>query len=248
MRLHSIIVSFLLCILFFMQCDQCECSKNETNISDAIKKVAGTIGSPEVTAMMEVLKSLKTESSTTISNRVEPVGFKYISNIMDHSSGAVYLVNLDKLINIWLEDEVFTVLTTSYKNVLARAIKEYSIQVADEAYSKQKFELSFNDGKGNLMLLAFNIAPHPTKANVFKWSKDVLVSSFQPMPPYVIVSHSDCNILSCDRHDEIVYLDAGLTDSHIYSIINMNMQFLSQMRINENLLTGPTVAEQYLLQ
>jgi hypothetical protein len=76
-------------------------------------------------------------------------------------------------------------------------------------------------------MLVLTLTPHPTKPNVLQWSKYVLSTEFEPAAPYVIVTQSDCNLLSCDRSDEIVYLPVTVTDTHIRSIIDLNLNMMS---------------------
>ncbi|AYV78538.1 MAG: hypothetical protein Edafosvirus17_14 [Edafosvirus sp.] len=207
-------------------------------LADSVKSVAGTIASPEVKASIEVLEALRTTSSTKISDRYEPAGFTYFVNTMDYSRGAIHADNLDKQIKFWLSDKIFNGIPQVYHNILPQAIEEYSLQVMDEEYHKQKYELSFNNGAGTLFMLQLMVTPHPTKANVMRWEKYLLMSSFKPSAPYVIVTKSKCNILKCSADDKIVYMPVSMTDSHIRTVIDLNLQILSQFNKKSQLAIG----------
>ena len=116
-----------------------------------------------------------------------------------------------------------------YKTFLSYCIKEYALQIIEDTYYKKKFDLSFNDGHGHLYLFTLVLAPHPSKSNALKWEKSILCTDFTPAAPYVIVTNSDCNIFSCDRYDEIVYLPVSVTNTHIDSIIDLNLEMMSQI-------------------
>lgn len=221
------------------------CGETEHNIDNKLEKtistVANMMGSPEVAMAIETLKALRTESTTTIGQRHDQIGFKMLNNGADFGLGLVAIENLNLLINEWLNDDVFTFLDPKYKKILSNAVKEYSLQIKTETFIKQTYRLSFNDGKGNLFMLMLMFDPHPTQPNALKWKKFLLWSSFEPTPPYVIVTHSDCNIFFCDRSDEIVYLPTVFTDAHMQSLVNIhiNMMFefgknLDNLRIGSN--------------
>ena len=202
-------------------------SKGEA-FGEAFTSAAGVVGDPRVQAAIETLKAFKTESSTSIGERYDPAGFEFIHNVIVHGTGATYSYNLDKLVALWLEDDAFKGVEETYKKVVSLAMREYALQVSSEPYLNQKFDLSYNNGQGSLFLMTVALVPHHEHKNVFLWERYLLVSSFRPSKPYVIVTHSDCDILSCDRTDQIVYLEASITDAHIRSIIDLNINFLGR--------------------
>jgi hypothetical protein len=220
------VVFISLCFVFLVV-TATDDKNNLKNFKETVADVAGTVGSPEMKAAIEVIRALKTESSTSISNRHEVAGFKSLSNTMNHGSGAVYVSNLDKLVQLWLDDDTFNNLPTDYKKLIATAIREYSLQVIEYAYTRQTYKISFNNGRGELFLLSLSLTPKLERGDVLLWEKFILSATFEPSPPYVIITTSDCNLLSCDRTDQIVYLEASITDAHIRSLIDVNTQFLT---------------------
>jgi len=183
--------------------------------------------SPEAAATLEALSILKTESSTTISDRHDQVGFKTLEHMVDFSRGSVYESKLDTLIDLWLDDDIMLSIEPRHKAIVVRKLKEYALQIKDENFHTQRFDLKFNDGAGKLFLLVLSFQPHPTKENAVRWNKVLMSAFFEPAPPYVIITESDCSILSCDRTDRIEYLPAMLTDAHTQSILQLSMNLLS---------------------
>lgn len=202
------------------------------SLGEAINDVASVMGNPELAASVELLKSIRSESSTTMSERHEQAGFMRMNHVYDYSNGAIYKNKLDKLVSVWLNDDIFNFLSPKHKTLLTNAIEEYALQYDCETYNKQKFELSFNNGKGKLFIIMLSLTPHITNTDVILWGKYILSTDFEPAPPYVVVTHSDCNLLSCDRYDEIVYLPVAMTDAHINSIINMNIGLIETWQQN----------------
>jgi hypothetical protein len=207
------------------------------DITTKVKEAAGMIASPEVSAAIEILKAIRTESSRTISERHDKVEFLNINNALDHGYGATYTEKLDELIKFWLEDPVFVSMSMEHKTIISRAIKEYSMQIENERYKKAKYDLSFNDGQGKIFMLVLTIEPHPTISRGVKWEKYIAWTTFKPGPSYVVVTTSDCNILSCDRSDEIVYLPTTITDAHIQALMNMNIKMMIDFN-KGNLITN----------
>jgi len=173
------------------------------------------------------LKNFKTESSMTIGPKQDQVGFKYLHNVHDHAYGSVSLNKLDQLIKIWLDDETLEFLSDKYKKILSSAMKEYSLQMFEDTYHKQKFELSFSDGKGSLFMLMLTLSPHPTLPNVLKWEKFLLETNFEPAPSYIVITTSDCDFFSCDRFDEIVYMPTVMTNLHMNDIVKLHIDMIN---------------------
>lgn len=214
---------FILIILIFAFAS----TEDDDKLSKSIETAAVASGHPEIAAAIEILKNFKTESSTVMGPKQDQVGFKYFHNVHDHGYGSVNLNKLDQLIKLWLDDETFDFLSDTYKKILSSATKEYSLQVFEDVYHKQKFNLFFNDGKGSLFMLMLTLSPHPTLSNVVKWEKFLIQTNFEPAPSYIIVTTSDCNILSCDRSDEIVYMPVVMTNEHIDNIIKLNIDIIN---------------------
>ena len=228
---YIFVLLIILCLSNHVYCED----KDEPEIEDKLQAAAIASGNPEIAVAIEVLKALKTTSETKISERYDQFGFTSINNVMEHSRGAVWTHNLNELIKLWLNDGGFNSISDSNKNILAKAIAEYSLLIQDEQYRKQRFDLSFNDGVGKLFMMILTLEPHPTKPNAIKWEKLVLESHFKPAPSYVIITESDCDILSCDRTDKIVYMPVTVSDVHIHALLNMNLAILNEFN-NNNLL------------
>ncbi|AKI80532.1 hypothetical protein QJ850_gp167 [Acanthamoeba polyphaga mimivirus] len=215
---------------------------DKPDLSDTIGKVGALLENPAVMTAIEVLKSLKSESSTTISDRYDQTGFLSINNNYDYSKGAVLISRMDELISHWLNDNTYDFITDGQKKTISKALKEYTLQLAEDPYYKQKYELSFNDGKGSLFMMILSVSPHPTNINAIRWEKYILQTDFVPAPSYVIITESDCDILSCDRTDKIVYLPTVLNQAHMDQIISMNLGMLTGFTnslYNSNSLNNP---------
>jgi len=195
-------------------------------LASKVKDAAEVLGNDQVSKAVEVLKAIRPETSTSISARVEPVGFLSIDNSISHGIGVVAGYNIDVLIKNWMSDSSFVELSQSYRDLFSSAMRDYAIQVKDEAYTQKRMELHFHDSVGTLVMLSLDLVPHKTKTNTYHWEIFLVRSKFAPAQPYVVVTTSDCNLFSCDRQDEIVYMPATLTDSHINSIINLNIGFI----------------------
>lgn len=208
--------------------------KNVYSIGKNVQATASVLGSPEIANVISVLKSLKTESSTTMSERHKQEGFASLRNIYDYSYGAIYYSNIEKLVELWLEDNIFDYLSHVHKKILINSLKEYALQFVsiEDKYHKQKFELVFNNGKGSLFFLMLTLSAHPSNSSALKWEKYIVWSEFEPAPPYVVVTKSKCNIVSCKRSDEIVYLPATITDTHIQSIVKLNLDMVMNWQNN----------------
>lgn len=213
-------------------------TKSKNEFKDTIEEAASIIGNPTITAAIKVIEAFKSETSTTISDKKDQHGFLDIHNNYDYGYGSVLISRFDELVNFWLEDDMYSFLTEKQKKILTRSFKEYTIQISQDPYYKQKYELSFSDGKGSIFLMIISIMPHPTNNAAVKWEKYLLKSKFVPAPSYVIVTESDCNILSCDRTDKIVYLPTALNTAHIQDIVAMNVNMLIGFSNNINAITN----------
>jgi len=211
----------IICFLF-LTC----CFAQQEETMGASKTAAIMAVSPEAAATLEALSILKSESSTTISDRHDQAGFAELNHMVDYGRGSVHESKIDALINIWLNDDILANINPKHKAVVMSKLNEYAIQVKDENFHTQRYDLKFNDGAGHLFLMILSFRPHPTKPNVIKWDKVLMVASFKPAPPYVIITESDCDLLSCDSTDRIEYLPAMLTDAHTQSILQVSMNLL----------------------
>lgn len=199
--------------------------EEEKKFTDVINDVALTFGSPELKAALELLH---TESSTTISTIYEQTGFYSLTNVFDAVSGVIDYNQVSNLVNFWLDSPDFNSLAEIQKKALARTIQElmmFKLNNKKKIPSQtKKFELQFSDGNGKIIMLF--IAFTPIGDGELMVEKYLITTSFEVAPPYVIVTESDCNILSCNREDRIVYMPARITDGHTATIINMNIGFM----------------------
>ena len=199
--------------------------EEEKKLTDVIKDVALTFGSPELKAALELLH---TESSTTISDMHEQTGFYSLTNVFDVSSGVIDQNNIGMMVKFWLDSSDFNMLSDIQKKLISRSIEEllmFKINNKKKIPSQsKKFELQFSDGKGKILLLFLGFTPLDNGEIMVE--KFLITTTFEVAPPYVIVTESDCNILSCDRTDNIVYMPARITDVHTATIINMNIGFM----------------------
>lgn len=220
-------ITYFTCLtLYIFFVTSTETKSNETDLFDTISKVASIASKPEIIAAVELLKTFKQESSLTIGDRKDQMGFWDIQNDYDYVHGSVLIEDMDNLISFWLDDDTYCFLNNHQKNIISRAIKEYTMQIMTDSFYKQKYELSFSDGKGSIFMMILSITPHPVRNNAVKWTKYVLKVDFVPAPSYVIATESSCNLFSCDRTDSIVYLPTVLNGAHIREIVTMNIDML----------------------
>lgn len=173
----------------------------------------------EINNVIHTLKSLQTVSTSTMSERHDQVGFLNMNHIMDHASGDVDIYNLESLVSFWLEDPIFNTIDKKQKNIVIRSLNEYALQIAGSNYNTKRYDMSFNDGKGTLFLFIVSFQHHKTNEHAVKWEKFIMSSHFTPAHAYVIITESNCNLLSCDTYDRIEYLPTTLTNDHINSIL-----------------------------
>jgi hypothetical protein len=195
-------------------------------LKDTLANAATVLGDPILAGSLSALKELQTTSDKSIDQYTERAGFDQLHNIMDHGYGAVHVHKLDLLIKVWLGDSTFNALSEKYKDILSRTMKEYAMMIATEEYHKQVFDISFADGKGNMVMLWLKFTPHETNKNALLWEKYVISASFAPSAPFVVVTESDCSIFSCDSESRVVYMPATLTDAHINTVVQTNINMI----------------------
>jgi hypothetical protein len=208
----------------------------EQNLGDVIKDTISSIGTPVLDTVIDILR---TETSTTISDMHEQTGFYSITNVFDAVSGVIDYDKVGELIKFWLDSPEFDMFPEIKKKAISRSIQELMIFKTNNKKKipsqTKKFELQFSDGNGKILLLFIRLTS--IENNELLVEKYLVTTTFEVAPPYVIVTESDCNILSCDRTDNIVYMPARITDAHTTTIINMNIGFMIGLsnQINKNL-------------
>jgi hypothetical protein len=223
LRMKNHILLFIFIVIIFA--NKSEPNNPKKNFAETVGDIVSVIN-PKVKAAIEILSLLKGESSTKIGDRQDQPGFSSIQNNYDYGHGSVVISTLNDLILFWLDDDVYNFLNKEQINIISKSLAEYTFQLPMDPFHKQKYELSFSNGQGSIFMMIINFAPHPTNKNAIKWEKFVLKTDFIPAPSYVIITESDCNILSCDRTDKIVYLPIIITKNHIEDIVRMNIEML----------------------
>ncbi|AYV83388.1 MAG: hypothetical protein Hyperionvirus6_69 [Hyperionvirus sp.] len=183
---------------------------------------------PEIAGLIETIKTLSSTSQLTTSMVYDQSGFTEISNSLDYSRGEILKVNFDMLVRDWLNDPILGTIPEQYKKVLPVAMKEYSYQLVNTEYEKQKYELSFNNGNGLLFMFHILLSPSNAGDHALRYEKHVLVSKFKAAAPYVLITESDCDLLGCDLTTNFVYTEAKINDAHIKTILDMNMRMLQE--------------------
>lgn len=190
----------------------------------------------QVGQVLDLLKSLKTDRSSTIQSVQENSGFLELSGVLDHSSGTVLdAARLPRLLEFWLHDPIFQTLPRSLLHVVQRSFEELLL-VGTPEYKKQQFQMSYQSGFGDMVMLdlVLTVPPNGTRnASAIVFQKLIIGAKFRPAPKFLIVRNSDCNLLSCETQDQIVYLDPVLTDAHLATVANM---FVQMVRVCQDLL------------
>lgn len=176
---------------------------------------------------LEVIKLLRSESSLTIGSLNKGEGFTDLSNTLEMSHGSILIDSIPQLLELFIDDDMFQKVNPEIKNSIKKTIREYSLQLKEDKYKKQKQSLNFHDGYGVYYMIIVSFDPHPKRTDAVLWSTQILYGSFVPSHDWVIVTESDCNILSCDRVDRISYLPAKITDGHMRAIVNINADMLN---------------------
>jgi hypothetical protein len=203
---------FIIILLFICVQSNNDTASEPNLMADTIKTLMHIVENPKLVAAIELLKSIRTETNKTIKEKYNQKGFLRTHDIYDYSYGSVIKYKLRLLVNLWLDDTQIAFLPTSYKNILKNAMSEFEMQIMDEPYHKHNYELSFNNGTGTLFMLILSLAPHPTLTNTVKWTKTFMWTEFEPASSYIIVTHTQCDLFSCNKTDEIVYLPTIMTD------------------------------------
>lgn len=210
----------------------------DKSLEDTFLKIAGLAGSPELSATLAVLQSFKTESSSTISNINQGVGFKSIYNRIQHNSGDISKQSIGKLFQHLLKDDAFVEIADIYKKIITRTIEEYAFICDEGEFKKQEFSISYENGKGMMYYIVMSLSPSPLVKDAIRYMYYITSSLFEPAQPYVVITHSDCNILSCNRADQIVFLPATITDAHMKSLVDINIKLVLEFSRNaHNLLS-----------
>lgn len=214
-------------LLLFTNIAYCDTNKKTNKLDEQLNKLSSFIGISNVEGALSMLKELQEYTSTEVSSYTEQAGFVKLSSKIDYSYGSIYSIKMPKLIELWLESDIFDGVDNTNKNKISKAIEEYYLQVLGEPFRKHVFSLDFNNNKGNMFMLILDITIHPTKKDVLQWQKYISINEFEPAPPFVILTETDCGPFSCDRADIIKYLPATLTNAHIDSIMKLNMNMIA---------------------
>lgn len=198
----------------------------EKGLSDLMKTASLALTDPRLAAAIELIKNIKTESSTTIGEiQNAKAGFYEFNTDFEIASGTILSKNIDKLIRLWLTNSFFDTMPKLYKSVIADSIEELSLQMENTNYMKQRFSIHFQDGKGTVHMLVIMFEYDPVIGGT-RWTKQALVGGFVPARDWVIVTRSRSNILSSSRTDEIVYMPPYLSREHIENFMKINKEMI----------------------
>lgn len=117
-------------------------------LGEAAQAAAMAVGHPEVAGAIEILKSFKRDTSSSTTQIIERSTFDFIRNVFDNGNGDVWVDKLDQLVEFWLNDEHFSNMPEAHKKVLSKSMAEYRLTTMGGRYFKNRYELSFNNGRG----------------------------------------------------------------------------------------------------
>lgn len=191
-----------------------------------IKRGVMGIVTPEITSALEITKMLKTMSETKISDIKQSSGFLELGIKLKYETGDNYRKDLKFIIESCIDSvEQFT-LPNDLKRSIVNSLHKKENSLISVKNTIQHYDFTFVDNRGILLLMHFEFSPHPHINDAIVWSKYILSSYSKPAPPYIIVSSSDCDILSCDSEQHIEYLPAVFTENHMTELLNMNAKLI----------------------
>jgi hypothetical protein len=195
-------------------------------LSDLMKTASLALTDPRLAAAIELIKNLKTESSTSIGQVHDAkAGFYEFDTSFEISSGVILSKNIDRLMKLWLSGSFFDSMPSIYKTVLSDSIEEVALQMENTNYVKQSFSIHFQDGRGTIHMMIIMLE-YDQGLNGIRWTKQLLVGGFVPARDWVIITHASSNFLSSSRTDEIVYLPPIMSLDHIKQYIEINKQMI----------------------
>lgn len=187
---------------------------------------------PELAAVIEIMKIIKTEKSTTISAVHDAkIGFYEFDTSLEFASGTILQHKLHLLLDIWFSDDIFDHMPDAYKKALVNAINEASLQMKNTAYQRHQYSINFHDGKGKINMLVIMFESSEL-SNGIRWTKQILNGGIVPARDWIVVTHSKSNILGSKRKDEIVYLPPVLSLDHIRNFLEINKQMMFNFHNN----------------
>jgi hypothetical protein len=181
--------------------------------------------------VVEILDKMKQTHSTEISALHNGEGFAQLNNKLEKTSGAIFIDNLDKLLNIWIEDARIST-NQEIKNAIDKLQRHLSLQVSYEGFEDTQVRFGFNDDNGMMVLFMIKFSKHE-KRNAIYYKKIAIITDFIPSRKSVVVTDMDCDIFSCDRTDSIIYMAPSITKEHIDAILELNINILRHITLND---------------
>ncbi len=195
-------------------------------LSDVVKTASLALSDPRLAAAIEIIKNLKTESSTSIGEVHDAkAGFYEFDTSFEIASGVILPKNIDKLMNLWLTNSFFDTIPSLYRSILSDSIKEIALQMEETDYMKQKFSIHFQDGRGVIHMMVIMLEYDPILRGT-RWTKQILIGGFVPSRDWVIVTRTKSNMFKSKTTTEIVYLPPIMSLGHIQSYMEINKQMI----------------------
>jgi hypothetical protein len=201
-------------------------NQQPNDLLETVKGVAFAIGNPSVASAIEVLKSLKTEISSSIGPmQHQPGKFDYMDNIMEHGYGDIAVENIGNLLNLLLDETTIADNDTSFKEVIVLSVKRMALQIPDpnSEFKTQKFRIVYQNELGTMFMIMLSLKPSKSVKGAVRYVFNIISSKFKPSKSFYILTNSKCNIIKCKRTDSIVYMPGTITIGDITDIINMNI-------------------------
>jgi len=192
----------------------------------AIPLETASLAASTASTTLDVLDKIKRTTSTEITVPSHSDSFRILNNHLNRQTGAVFKTNINKLVNIFLKD-FSNLIDADMNNAIQKYVDLIPLQI-DNNFKNYQMKFNFHNGNGNMIILMFVFSQHKNE-NAVHYDVVTIKTDFEPSPPFVIVTDSDCDIMSCDRTDTIRYLPPVISENHIRAIIELNLGFMSNL-------------------
>lgn len=163
-----------------------------------------------------VKKMFHTESSTKISERKSQMGFKILNSEVRHKVCTTRPGRFDSFIRKEIEIlKNYTNGNSRYNQIIEEI---FNSGEDEEENTEHRQSIQFNvQGK----IFFIQVQWIPLTNDRYKYRNVILAAEFSLMPDYCIITRSKKGFFSSSSHDEICYIDRGVTEQDIATVFNV---------------------------